>query len=139
MIVTYKWLSDFVDLQGISPKQVADTFTSIGYEVDEMRELSKGMERVVVGKIEKLSRHPNADKLQVCQINIGQKKPVQILTAATNVFEGAIVPVALDGANLPNGKIIKTSNMRGLESQGMLRAKNFALLTQFMRVRWLMA
>lgn len=120
MIVTYKWLSDFVDLQGISPKQVADTFTSIGYEVDEMRELSKGMERVVVGKIEKLSRHPNADKLQVCQINIGQKKPVQILTAATNVFEGAIVPVALDGANLPNGKIIKTSNMRGLESQGML-------------------
>ena len=78
MIVTYKWLSDFVDLQGISPKQVADTFTSIGYEVDEMRELSKGMERVVVGKIEKLSRHPNADKLQVCQINIGQKKPVQI-------------------------------------------------------------
>lgn len=120
MIVTYKWLSDFVDLQGFTPKKVADTFTSIGYEVDEMRELSKGMERVVVGKIEKLSRHPNADKLQVCQINIGQNKPVQILTAATNVFEGAIVPVALDGADLPNGKLIKTSNMRGLESQGML-------------------
>lgn len=120
MIVTYKWLNDFIDLENYTPKQVADLFTSIGYEVDEMKELSKGMERVVVGKIEKLSRHPNADRLQVCEINIGQKKPVQILTAATNVFEGALVPAALDGANLPNGVCIKTSNMRGLESQGML-------------------
>lgn len=120
MIVTYKWLNDFVDITKYSPKQIADIFTSIGYEVDEMRTLYKGMERVVVGRIEKLSKHPNADKLQVCQINIGQKKPVQILTAATNVFEGALVPAALDGANLPNGVCIKTSNMRGLESQGML-------------------
>ena len=122
MIVTYKWLNDFVDLKDYTPKQVAQTFTSIGYEVDEMRELYKGMERVVIGKITKITRHPNADKLQICQINIGQKKPVQIITAATNVFEGAIVPAALDGAELPNGKIIKTSNMRGEESQGMLCA-----------------
>ena len=77
MIVTYKWLNDFVDLKDYTPKQVAQTFTSIGYEVDEMRELYKGMERVVIGKITKITRHPNADKLQICQINIGQKKPVQ--------------------------------------------------------------
>ncbi len=120
MIVTYKWLSDFVDLSDMTPQAVADKFTLIGYEVDEMRVLSKGMERVVVGKIERLTRHPNAERLQICAIDIGQKKHLQILTAATNVFEGALVPVALDGANLPNGVMIKTSLMRGEESQGML-------------------
>ncbi|MBQ7603040.1 MAG: phenylalanine--tRNA ligase subunit beta [Clostridia bacterium] len=120
MIVTYKWLNDFIDLSDYTPQQVADLFTSIGYEVEEMKNLGKGLERVVIGKIQKITRHPNADKLQVCQINIGKKKLIQIITAATNVFEGAIVPVALDGADLPCGKLIKTSNMRGLESQGML-------------------
>ena len=120
MIVTLKWLSNFVDLTDLTPKKVAETFTMIGYEVEEMKILSAGMEKVVVGKIEKLTRHPNAERLQVCTINIGQKNTVQILTAATNVFEGAFVPVALDGADLPNGVKIKTTNMRGLESQGML-------------------
>lgn len=120
MIVTYKWLNDFVDLSNYTPQQVADIFTSIGYEIDEMRNLGQGLEKVVVGKIQKLTRHPNADKLQICKINIGKKALIQIITAATNVFEGAIVPVALDGADLPCGKLIKTSNMRGEESQGML-------------------
>ena len=120
MIVTYKWLNDFIDLSDYTPQQVADLFTSIGYEVDEMKQLNRGLERVVIGKIKKITRHPNADKLQICQINIGKKSLVQIITAATNVFEGAMVPVALDGADLPSGKLIKTSNMRGVESQGML-------------------
>ena len=120
MIITYKWLSDFVDILDLSPYEVADKFTMIGYEVDEVKVLSKGMERVVVGQITKLSKHPNAERLQICTIDIAEKKPIQIITAATNVFEGALVPVALDGANLPNGTKIKSTDMRGELSQGML-------------------
>ncbi len=120
MIVTLNWLNDFVDLSDLSPEAIAEKFISIGFEVEEIRNLSKGMERVKVGRIRKLSRHPNADKLQVCDIDLGNGESVQILTAATNVFEGALVPAALDGADLPNGVKIKTTNMRGLESQGML-------------------
>lgn len=120
MIITYKWLSDFVDVLDLSPTKIAEIFTMIGYEVDEVKDLSKGMEKVVVGQITKLSKHPNAERLQICTIDIGQKKPIQIITAATNVFEGAMVPAALDGADLPNGTKIKSTNMRGELSQGML-------------------
>jgi len=120
MIITYKWLADFVDILDLSPYEIADKFTMIGYEVDEVKVLSKGMERVFVGQITKLARHPNAERLQICTIDIGQKKPVQILTAATNVYQGAFVPVALDGADLPNGMKIKSTDMRGEISQGML-------------------
>lgn len=119
MIVTLKWLADFVDLKDITPEQIANKFMNIGFEVEDMKDLSKGMERVKVGRITKLARHPNADKLQICTIDLGGEV-VQILTAATNVFEGALVPAALDGADLPNGTKIKTTNMRGEESQGML-------------------
>lgn len=120
MIVSYKWLADFVDLAGVSPQEVAKKFISIGYEVESLKDLSKGMERVKIGRIIKLARHPNAERLQICTIDIGNGEIVQILTAATNVFEGALVPCALDGADLPNGVKIKTTNMRGEESQGML-------------------
>lgn len=120
MIVTKKWLEDFVDLNGVSVEQIVDRFINIGFEVEEVRNLSKGMERVKVGRIVKLSRHPNADKLQICSISLGGGEMVQILTAATNVFEGALVPCALDGADLPNGVFIKSTNMRGEMSEGML-------------------
>lgn len=120
MIVSYKWLTDFVDLTDVSPQEVAKKFISIGYEVEAIKDLSKGMERVKIGRIIKLARHPNAERLQICTIDIGNGEIVQILTAATNVFEGALVPCALDGADLPNGVKIKTTNMRGEESQGML-------------------
>ena len=123
MIVTYKWLNDFIDLENYTPKQVADIFTSIGYEVDEMKELSKGMERVVVGRIEKLSRHPNADKLQVCQINIGAKKPVQILTAATNVFLVTVLTYGVSSASIffmNNSSTLFTPSHLGNESRYFL-------------------
>lgn len=119
MIVTLKWLSDFVDLSGLSVKDIENKFISIGFEVEEVKEQSLGMERVKVGRIVKIAKHPNADKLQICTLSLGNET-VQIITAATNVFEGALVPAALDGADLPNGLKIKTSNMRGEESQGML-------------------
>ncbi|MBR4270968.1 MAG: phenylalanine--tRNA ligase subunit beta [Clostridia bacterium] len=119
MIVTLNWLKDFVDLSGLSTKDIADKFIEIGYEVEEMKKMSKGLDHVKVGKIVKLTRHPNAERLQICTIDIGEKQ-VQILTAATNVFEGAYVPASLDGAHLPNGAVIKETVMRGEISQGML-------------------
>jgi len=120
MIVTKKWLGDFVDLSDISLQQIVDSFINIGFEVEEVHDLSLGMERVKVGRITQLKKHPNADKLQICTISLGEDEIVEIITAATNVFEGALVPCALDGANLPSGVSIKTTNMRGVDSMGML-------------------
>lgn len=119
MKLSLKWLNDFVDVKDIKPEELAEKMTNAGFEVESIEYKSKGMERVFVGEILKLEKHPNADRLQVCSIDVGFER-VQILTAATNVFEGALIPVALDGADLPCGVLIKTSKMRGLESQGML-------------------
>ncbi|MBQ8749040.1 MAG: phenylalanine--tRNA ligase subunit beta [Clostridia bacterium] len=119
MKLSLKWLNDFVDVKDVKPEELAEKMTNAGFEVESIEYKSKGMERVFVGEILKLEKHPNADRLQVCSIDVGFEK-VQILTAATNVFEGALIPVALDGADLPCGVLIKTSKMRGLESQGML-------------------
>ena len=85
---------------------------------------------VVVGKIVKIEKHPDADKLVICRVDIGKEEPVQIVTGAPNVFEGAYVPVALDGSRIPGplhgqpkqegGVTIKAGKLRGVESEGML-------------------
>ena len=118
MKVTYNWLKDFVDLNGISAEEVAQKLTVSGFEVEDILYQNKFLHDVYVGNITKIERHPNADKLVVCQVDLGWKK-VQIITSATNVFEGANVPVSLDGADLANGVKIKPSAMRGVVSDGM--------------------
>ena len=118
MKLSLNWLKDFVDVN-ISADELAEKLTNSGFEVEEIINPSKGMETVFVGKIVKITKHPNAERLSVCDIDMGDRH-LQILTAATNVFEGAYVPVATDGSLLPCGTTIKTTNMRGLESQGML-------------------
>ena len=117
MKVTYGWLKDFVDIK-ISPEELAQKLTNAGMEVEEIIYLNEHLHHVVVGKILKIERHPNADKLQICQVDIG-KGNVQIITAATNIFEGAVVPVSLPGANLANGIKIEKSKLRGVDSEGM--------------------
>ena len=82
---------------------------------------------MVVGRIVKLEKHPDADKLQICQIDVGDQEPLQIVTGADNVFEGALVPVALCGSELPNGMKIKKGKLRGVESYGMLCSRRGAL------------
>ena len=117
MKVSYKWLKDFVDIDE-SAESIAQKLTSSGFEVEDMIYMNEHLHDVYVGKIIKIEKHPEADRLVVCQVDV-DSKTVQIVTSATNVFEGAHVPVSLDGADLANGIKIKPSNFRGVRSDGM--------------------
>lgn len=99
---------------------IAPLLTRQGFEVDAITERGKGFESVVVGRIEKAERHPNADKLQVCQVNVGEAQARQIVCGAKNARAGMYVAVALPGAVLPGGLEIKASAIRTVESAGML-------------------
>lgn len=117
MKVTYNWLREYVNIP-LSPEELAEKLTKSGFEVEEIIHQDQYLHNVVVGKILKIEKHPQADRLVVCQVEIGEKT-TQIITAATNVFEGAVVPVSLPGANLINGITIQPTKMRGVESNGM--------------------
>ena len=117
MKVTYNWIKEFVPINA-SPIEVAKKLTSAGMEVEEITYQNEHLHDVVVGKILKIEKHPQADRLVVCQVDIGDKT-TQIITAATNVFEGEVVPVSLPGADLVNGVKIQPTKRRGVESNGM--------------------
>lgn len=117
MKVTYNWLKEHVNI-ALSPEELAAKMTKSGFEVEEIAYQNQHLHHVVVGKILKIEKHPQADRLAVCQVDIGDKT-TQIITAATNVFEGAVVPVSLPGADLVNGVKIQPTKMRGVESNGM--------------------
>lgn len=117
MKISYNWLKEFVDIN-VSAEELAEKLTSAGMEVEEIIYQNKNLHDVVVGKILKIEKHPQADRLVVCQVDIGSEV-TQIITAATNVFEGALVPVSLPGADLVNGIKIQKSKMRGIDSNGM--------------------
>lgn len=119
MRVSYSWLKEYVDIT-ISPWELADRLTLAGLAVDAVEELGAGIEKVVTGRILKIEPHPNADKLVVCSVDVARGEPLQIVTGATNVREGHMVPVALEGAKLAQGLQIKRSKLRGIESRGML-------------------
>ncbi len=117
--VSLNWLKEYVDIN-VPVQQLCDKMIMAGFEVEDLVDLSATMDKVVVGRILRLEKHPNADKLLVCQVDVGEGQPLQIITGADNVFEGALVPVALHGSHLPNGAQIKKGNLRGLPSEGML-------------------
>ncbi|MBQ4543384.1 MAG: phenylalanine--tRNA ligase subunit beta, partial [Clostridia bacterium] len=117
MKVQLSWIKDFVDID-VTPKQFADDITMSGTMVESIEQQGEDIINVVVGKILKIEKHPDADKLVVCQVDVGDEV-VQIVTGATNVFEGAVIPVAKDNSTLPVGKI-KKGKLRGVESCGML-------------------
>ena len=119
MKVSLNWLKRYVDID-IPVEEFCDRMTMSGFEVEDVEDLSASMENVKVGRIVKLEKHPDADKLQVCQLDVGEAEPVQIITGAQNVFEGALVPCALHNSKLPNGTHIKKGKLRGLPSNGML-------------------
>ncbi len=112
-----KWLGDYVKAD-MPIKDFCHALTMSGSKVECYEEEGKNISNVVVGKILSKGPHENADALFVCQVDIGAEAPIQIVTNAKNVKEGDLVPVALDGAVLPEGKI-KKCKMRGVESFGM--------------------
>ena len=117
MNLSMKWLADYVKVD-VPIKDYCHALTMSGFKVECYEEEGKSISKVVVGKILSKAQHENADALFVCQVDIGADAPVQIVTNAKNVKEGDLVPVALDGAVLPEGKI-KKCKMRGVESFGM--------------------
>ena len=122
MIITRSWLQEFIDLSDVSNERLYATFNSIGLEVDSINEI-KIAEKVVVGKILTCEKHPDADKLNVCQIDVGSGTR-QIVCGAANVVDAEYVAVATIGAVLPGNFEIKHAKLRGVESEGMVCASS---------------
>ncbi len=119
MKLSMNWLADYTDVSDVKIKDYCDAMTMSGSKVEEYEELDSDVSNVVCGRILSIAQHPNAERLVICQVDAGKEAPIQIITAATNVFEGALVPVALDGAHLHGDIKIKKSKLRGEESDGM--------------------
>ncbi|WP_097027610.1 phenylalanine--tRNA ligase subunit beta [Clostridium peptidivorans] len=119
MKVPVKWLKDYVNID-ISPDELGDALTLSGSKVEEVITSGDEIQNVVTGKILEIKPHPDAEKLVVCQLNVGTEEPVQIVTGANNMKEQDIVPVALHGSILPNGLKIKKGKLRGIVSNGMM-------------------
>lgn len=120
MLVSYKWLQDYVDLTGVTARELAEKITRSGIEVDGVEQLSKDIKGVVVGHVLECEKHPEADKLNKCLVDIGAEEPVQIICGAPNVAQGQKVAVATVGAVLPGNFKIKKAKLRGEESRGMI-------------------
>lgn len=119
MKLSKKWLNDYVPCNKDN-RDFFEALTMSGSKVESWEVQGEEITNVVIGKILKIEKHPDADKLVICQVEVGKDAPIQIVTGATNVFEGAIVPVALDNSTLPGGVKIKKGKLRGVESCGML-------------------
>ncbi|MBE6061349.1 MAG: phenylalanine--tRNA ligase subunit beta [Clostridium sulfidigenes] len=113
-----KWLKDYVDIN-VSPVELADALNLSGSHVEELILTGDEISNVVTGKITKIERHPDAEKLVVCAVDINKEEEIQIVTAATNMKEQDIIPVALHGATLHGGLKIKKGKLRGVVSNGM--------------------
>ncbi len=120
MKVAMSWFNEFTDISDIEPKQYADALTMSGTMVEGVEQLGAELINVVTGKIIDIQKHENADSLQVCMLDVGEAEPLQIVTGATNVKVGQIVPVALHGSKLAGGVAIKKGKLRGVVSNGML-------------------
>ena len=119
MNVTLNWLRNYIDFE-LSPSELADRLTMLGIEVESVKQLGAELEGVVVGSVGSIKPHPNADKLVLCQVDIGETEALQIVCGAPNVREGMLAPVATIGATLPIGLTIKRAKLRGETSHGML-------------------
>ncbi len=120
MKFTFDWLKDHLDTT-LSPYEVAEKLTMLGVEVEEVIDYSKILNNFVIGKIMNAEKHPNADKLRVCSVDIGIEKLLQIVCGASNAREGIYVVVALPGAIVPSTQtVLKKGTIREIESRGMM-------------------
>lgn len=129
MNTSLKWIKDMVPGLDVAPQEYMDTMTLTGTKVEGYEAFDKDLDQIIIGQIKKIERHPDADKLVVCQVDIGQASMIQIVTGAPNVKEGQKVPVVLaggrvagghDGSKTPGGIKIKKGKLRGVESDGMM-------------------
>ena len=121
MKLNRKWLNEeFVDLSHVSDKEYVETLTVFGQKVETYERMDAEIKNVVVGKVVSIVRHPNSDHMWICQVDVGQAEPVQIVTGAQNVHEGDLVPAALHNSWLPGGVHITKGKLRGEKSNGML-------------------
>mgnify|MGYP001466639888 CR=1 FL=1 len=129
MIVSLEWLKDYTDVN-VSAKEFYDRMTMTGSNMESCEELGAGISGVKLGRIDKIEKHPDADKLVVCMLNLGTDELLQIVTGATNIYEGAYVPVAVHNSRIPGplhgqpkvegGVKITKGKLRGVVSNGML-------------------
>ena len=130
MILSRRWLNEFIDLSRVGDKEFNDAMTLSGSKVETITREGAELKNVVVGKILEMVRHENSDHMWVCQIDVGQDKPVQIVTGAQNQKVGDLVPVALPGAVLAGGKTIEAGKLRGVDSNGMCCSWNELGMTE---------
>ncbi len=119
MNLSRNWLDEFVPVRA-ADRDFAEAMTLSGSKVETTEVLGKEITNVIVGLVISLDRHPDSDHMWICQVEVGQSSPIQIVTGAQNLQEGDFVPVALDGSDLPGGIHITAGKLRGVESNGML-------------------
>ena len=117
MLISESWLKEWLDTN-ISIEKIADILTMSGIEVESIDPVAPEFTRVVMGKVTEVKKHPNADRLKVCKVDVGED--LEIICGAPNVNENMLVACAIDGAILPGGIKIKKTKMRGITSSGML-------------------
>ena len=120
MILSRKWLNEFVDVSDISDREFDEAMTLSGSKVETVTALDESLKNVVVGKILSMEKHPDSDHMWICQIDVGQAEPTQIVTGAWNIHVGDLVPVSQHKSLLPNGTKIEKGKLRGVVSNGML-------------------
>ncbi|HAN46815.1 MAG TPA: phenylalanine--tRNA ligase subunit beta, partial [Cyanobacteria bacterium UBA8156] len=120
MRISVNWLREYVDFS-LSPQELAERLTMAGFEVESIEDRRTWADGVVIGEIVAAAPHPNADKLQVCTVNIGTSEPLHIVCGAANARTGLRVAVATVGTYLPNIDLkIRATKLRGERSEGML-------------------
>lgn len=119
MKISLRWIREFVDLPVEEPEQIASVLASIGHEVEGYETVHAPFTGVVVGRVERIEAHPNADRLRFCKVDIGGEVQ-DIVCGASNFEEGAVVPVSLPGADLAGGFRVGVRTIRGLQSYGMI-------------------
>lgn len=120
MKISLNWLSQYIDLSGLSVDEMSDMLTFAGIEVEDIRQQGVDSPYVVVARVAAAEQHPQADRLKVCQVDVGDGTLHQIVCGAQNYKVGDKVPCALPGAVLPGNVEIKVGKLRGVESRGML-------------------
>ena len=127
MLISYRWLGRHLDLSDVSPQDAANDLTIHTAEVEGLERFAPWLDDVVVGHVVEHGPHPNADRLSLCRVDLGDGEPLQVVCGATNVAQGQKVAVARAGTKLPIGEDgdlvkLKKGKIRGVESRGMICA-----------------